>query len=109
MKRTVSLNEADLHRIVRESVKSVLNEDGGYLRELAKNINYFHSEAMQNLENLLKAYEELPDEYSAMRADNLAMVREAIKSLNLAHSGKKWQEEGPSLSTMARYPNIGRK
>ena len=106
MRRKVRLTESDLHRIVRESVKKVINEDGGYLRELAKNINYFHSEAMQNLENLLKAYDELPDEYSAMKADNLAMVREAIKSLKLAYSGQKWQEEGPSLSTMARYPNI---
>ena len=110
MKRTIKLNESELKRMISESVKRVLreNDDAGALRELAKSINYFYAEAMQNLENLKKEYEKIPDEYSAMKHENLAMVRETISTLKLAYSGNKWQEEGPSLSTMARYPNVGR-
>ena len=110
-KQVIRLRESDLHRIIKESVKNVLNEgdkSGGLFSEINKSINYFYSEAMQNLESLLKAYEEIPDEYSAMKNSNMSMVRVAIKDLKLAYSGQKWQEEGPSLSMMANYPNIGK-
>ena len=104
-KKRIRLTESDLHRIVKESVKRVLNEGdkyGGYLGEVSKSINYFHSNAMENLENLIKAYEEIPEEYSPMQTSHIAMVHKAIECLKLAYSGNKWQEEGPSLSMMAR-------
>lgn len=110
-KNIVKLNESQLKKIVAESVKRVLKEvETGmddYLSELSKGINYFYSEAMQNLKNLVKEYEQLPDEYSNMKQSNIAVVREAMESLKLAYSGKQWQETGPSLSMMANYPNVG--
>ena len=49
MKR-IRLTEGDLHRIVKESVRKTLYESvDPYLEELAKEMNYYHSEAMQNL------------------------------------------------------------
>ena len=111
MKQTIKLRESELKRLIAESVKKALNEGdkyGGYLDEIAKNINYFHSNAMENLENLIKAYEEIPEEYSAMKNSHIPMVRNAIKCLEHAYDGNKWQEEGPSLSMMARHPNVGR-
>lgn len=112
MKHTIRLRESELKRMISESVKRALTEGdkyGGYLEEIAKNINYFHSNAMENLENLIKAYEEIPEEYSAMKNSHIPMVRNAIKCLKLAYDGNKWQEKGPSLSMMNRYPNVGRK
>lgn len=114
MKRTIRLNESELKRMIAESVKRALNEGdkyGGYLEELVKNIGYFHSNAMENLENLVYSLEEIPEEYSAMKNSQIAMVRNAIKTLRLAfkglaNNGSAWFEEGPSLSMMAKYPNV---
>ena len=95
MKQRIRLTESDLHRIVKESVKTLLREAGSdpYIEELAKEINYYHSEAIQNLQGLVKTYNKLPEEYSNMKISNIAMVRNAIKSLNLAYKGKEWQED----------------
>ena len=69
------------------------NGNVALVEELCKTINYHHTEAMQNLQELLKAYEQLPDEYVHMRVHNIAMVNETMHTLNLAYKGKKWQED----------------
>ena len=92
-KKLIRLTESDLHRIVKESVKKALYESGDpYLEELAKEFNYYHSEAIQNLQGLMKAYNKLPEEYSSMKDSNVAMVRNAIKSLNMAYKGNEWRD-----------------
>ena len=92
-KKLIRLTESDLHKIVKESVNRVLNENGDpYLEELAKEFNYYYSEAIQNLQGLLKAYNKLPEEYSSMKISNVAAVRNAIKNLELAYKGKEWRD-----------------
>ena len=92
-KKLVRLTEGELHRIIKESVNNILNEgEDPYLDELSKKINYYHSEAMQNLQGLLKAYNELPKEYSNMKFSNISMVRNAVKSLEMAYGGKEWRD-----------------
>ena len=107
MKQTRRLTESDLHRIIKESVRQVLNEDfdsNGIMRhELNKNINYYYSESLNNLIKLQKEYEKLPNEYSNMKNDQISRIRLIISDLKKAFSGETWQEEGPSLSMMSRY------
>lgn len=92
-KKLVRLTEGELHRIIKESVNNILNEgEDPYLDELSKKINYYHSEAMQNLQGLLKAYNELPKEYSNMKFSNISMVRNAIKALEMAYGGNEWRD-----------------
>jgi hypothetical protein len=92
-KKLIRLTESDIHRIVKESVKKTLYESvDPYLEELAKEMNYYHSEAMQNLQGLLKTYNKLPEEYSSMKNSNVATIRSAIKSLELVFKGKEWRD-----------------
>jgi hypothetical protein len=92
-KKLIRLTESDLHRIVKESVRKTLYESvDPYLEELAKEMNYYHSEAMQNLQGLLKTYNKLPEEYSSMKNSNVATIRNAIKSLELVFKGKEWRD-----------------
>lgn len=96
MKQRIHLTEAQLNKIIKESVSDVLNE------ELNKSINYHYSEALEHLMNLQNAYENLPDEYSYMKQDCISRIRSIIRDLQKVYSGKDWQEEGPSLSMMNR-------
>ena len=92
-KKLIRLTEQDLNRIVKESVRKTLYESvDPYLEELAKEMNYYHSEAMQNLQGLLKTYNKLPEEYSSMKNSNVATIRSAIKSLELVFKGKEWRD-----------------
>lgn len=101
-KNTIRLTESELKKVITESVKKVLKESNPYLSEINKNINYFHSEAMENLNGLKRAFEEIPDEYEGMKRMQIALVNQTIKNLKLIYSGTKWQEKGPSLSMMNR-------
>ena len=101
----IRLTESQLNKVIKESVKEVLREQNEVLSELSKDLNYFYTEAMHNLENLMSTYKELPEEYTNMAAFNISMIREAINTLKLVHSGKPWEEKGPSLSASANAAN----
>ncbi len=75
------------------------------LSELGKDMNFFYTEAMHNLENLMKTYKELPEEYSNKAVSNISMIRQAMKTLKSVHSGKPWEENGTSLSASANAAN----
>ena len=101
-KNTIRLTESELKNIITESVKKVLKESNPYLSEINKNINYFHSEALEKLNGLKQAFEEIPDEYESMKRTQIALVNQTIKNLKLIYSGANWAEDGPSLSMMNR-------
>ena len=101
-KNAIRLTESELKNIITESVKKVLKESNPYLSEINKNINYFHSEALEKLNGLKQAFEEIPDEYESMKRTQIALVNQTIKNLKLIYSGANWTEDGPSLSMMNR-------
>lgn len=82
---------------------SVISEDNSkdYKSEILKNISWAKQEALEKLQIMLQEMEKLPDDLSAYKASNRAMIRTTIKDLQSIHS-VPYKEEKSSLSMQQR-------
>ena len=103
----VRLTESQLHDVIKESVKKVLNEANSLMdTETLKGIKYHKDEATFHIQQMLKLFNGLEDANDAYKNSQISMVRKALNNLSMAHCPDvKWREDGPSLSTQADMDN----
>ena len=97
MKRKIKLTESDLHRVIKESVKSILNEEfeDYKINEINKRI----SERWRNFGSILHELAKDDEKVKWIYERFMEFYRENEENLNLLHAAYKEDLKDPNFKS----------